>query len=383
MISYDFWPNVGGVASHVYHLSRALKQIGHDITVLTIRYDRRTPFIEQTDCGTVIRFLVPRVRKVRAILFCILGSIYVAKREYSFDIVHWHNFMPDSVISYSARSNAKVFTNHTSRFIELVKSGKSLHRLRWCVAKAKAIIGPSRELAELSAEWLGKPAYYIPNGVDAQYYTPLDDRRRMRIKEEILGRLGLSVDKYIILCPRRLEPKNGVEYLIRAMLRIRYEHPDAVVLVVGSDADPRYARKVRSMVRDLGLDRWVIFVGPVHPQEMVTFYHTSDVVVVPSVLEAVSIAGLEAMACGLPVIASNVGGLPEIVLHGKTGFLFKKGDSEEMAQYVCRLLDDKELRNTLGENARKHVEEKFTWESVAKETLNLYKKLLHISEKWW
>ena len=177
----------------------------------------------------------------------------------------------------------------------------------------------------------------------------------------------------MILCPRRLVAKNGVRYFIESVPRVIQVNRNVKCLIVG-DGDE--SDMLRRMAVELEISDNVIFTGRIDNRDMPGYYAISDIVVLPSLIEATSIAGLEAMATGKPLVASNIGGIPQIVDDGETGILVPPGDSERLAQGIITLLSDVKKREGMGRKARKKVEAEFSWDIIAGKVQGIYHGLV-------
>jgi D-inositol-3-phosphate glycosyltransferase len=135
------------------------------------------------------------------------------------------------------------------------------------------------------------------------------------------------------------------------------------------------ARSLRARVHELGLDEQILFVPSQSQEQMPLFYNAADVVTMPSRYESFGLAALEAQACGTPVVASRVGGLPFAVQDGCSGLLVEQGQPQELAGALARLLDDPALRRKLGQQAAVRAEQ-FGWRAVADNVIATYQDLL-------
>ncbi|MFL5754866.1 MAG: glycosyltransferase family 4 protein [Chloroflexota bacterium] len=191
-----------------------------------------------------------------------------------------------------------------------------------------------------------------------------------------------------VLFVGRLTPHKGVDVLIRAL------PPGARLTVVGSEGhDPRLPeRDYPKLLRTLAADRRVKFLGAIDDDELAGRYRTASVVVVPSVertcygrriavSELLGLVALEAMASGTPVIASRVGGLPEIVEDGVTGFVVPPGDVGSLRQRISNVLDDPAMAAELGSNARERVVTELSWDRCAERCLAAYRELLDSDQR--
>ena len=216
------------------------------------------------------------------------------------------------------------------------------------------------------------PIHVIPNFVDTRRYhpavpsTPFPDRIE-----------ALVAQRHVLFCPRRLVPKNGVSVAIRAM-RLLEDLGSHYALVVAGDGQER--RQLEILVADLNLQRAVHFLGSVPAPSMPGLYRRSDVIVVPSVPslgveEATSISALEGQACARPVIASNLGGLREIIQEGETGLLLPPGDAAAIAEAVERVTADPYLASHLAAAGARHVQDRHSHVAGARRYAEIYRGL--------
>jgi glycosyltransferase involved in cell wall biosynthesis len=208
--------------------------------------------------------------------------------------------------------------------------------------------------------------YVIPSGVDAEQF------HSMPVKEST-HRTGV----YTILCPRRIDPKNGIEYLIRASIECKPNIQSLVLLIAGrtNAGMEDHARLLHDLVRTGNSDSYVRFLGDVEHDKMPELYNSADIVVIPSLAEARSLSALEAMACEKPIIATRVGGLPEIVKENFNGILVNPGDVGDLVRAIYRLHDGPELSHELGRNARTIALEN-DWTNRAHDYENLYEEVI-------
>lgn len=221
-------------------------------------------------------------------------------------------------------------------------------------AHATEVITVDGRLAEHVKRLSGREPKVALNAVDPARFAPADRAAARRA-------LCLPEDKFVILCPRRLTEKNGVRHAVAA-IRLLVPEYKGVVLLLAGDGEQR--RDLQHSVRTWQLDEYCTFAGAVPHEQMPLYYAAADVVVIPSVHaagveEASSIAALEAMAAGRPVVASAVGGLKEIIRPGTTGILVEPGNAASLASELRRLALHPSLRMMLGERARHHVLQNF------------------------
>lgn len=208
----------------------------------------------------------------------------------------------------------------------------------------------------------------IYNGIDLKEYKKID-RNVARKKYGIEGRYILFVG--------RISRQKGITHLIDA---VKYLPKDVKVVLCASSPDtPEVLEEVEQKVK---LHDNIIWINKmVEKEDIVELYSNAEVFVCPSIYEPFGIINLEAMACETPVVASATGGIKEVVVHEETGFLVEPGNSEELAKYINILLENRELAKKFGINGRKRVEEMFSWESIAKKTYEMYRKVVQEYKK--
>jgi glycosyltransferase involved in cell wall biosynthesis len=375
MSTSDFLPSVGGVASVVWELSKALAQRDHEVHIVHWLCSRRDIQSDEQSHGVFVHRvqLTPRHRLVRKLSWAleVSGSLRTLFGDRTPDVIHSHTIYPDGIAARLFPGKPlRVFTNHTSGFLRGIRSFRR-HELSWMVRGFDCILAPSTELAELSQRCGQSHAYFISNGVDTGRFSP-DRPTRAASRQE----LGLPASAKVILVPRRFEVKNGIRYIAQAYTAILASVPDAILVFCGPDCDRIEFPAVKRILADSNSLGRVRFEGAVPNTAMPTYYSASDLAVLPSLMEATSVSGLEAMATGLPLVATTVGGLPLIVQHERTGLLVPPCDSAALATAVIKLLLDERVRCEMGAAARQEVCTRFSWDTIAEQTETSYRTAL-------
>ncbi len=207
----------------------------------------------------------------------------------------------------------------------------------------------------------------IPLGVDLERFRPTG-------KQDARGALGLK-DERIVLFVGRIEPLKGVDILINAASLLESDVECTVLIVGGDDSSQAEVAELRDLARDRGIEHRVAFIGAVDHETLPLYYNAADVCVVPSHYESFGLVAVEAMASGVPVVASRVGGLTGTVKDGETGYLVPWLCPEPFAERIELLLENEPLRKDLGEAAREAMA-RYRWENVATSVLDVYGALL-------
>jgi glycosyltransferase involved in cell wall biosynthesis len=293
--------------------------------------------------------------------------------QHEIDLLHIHT-IPDAIMALNVANIPKIETEHSSGFLDAIEAQRAVSFFQRTLDRAQYVIGPSQELVDtfIRIGIKAEKTAFIPNGVDPDKFNPSVSGDDIREKYKI------SPTEQIILCPRRLEKKNGVEYLIEAIPDVIDRAPASKFLIVGPDFGEMDALKNRTL--ELGIEGKVIFTGNVQNSQMPQFYAAADVVVLPSLKEATSIAALEGMATAKALVATNVGGLPYLVINEKTGLLVPPRDPQELAKAIKRILSDPSMRMYMGKNGRARVEQEFSWQQVALKTQEVYDKVIASSQ---
>ena len=223
----------------------------------------------------------------------------------------------------------------------------------------------------------------IYNGINLQEYVVTD-------KVSTLEKYGIDQSKPFVLFVGRITRQKGIIHLVNA---VKYIDPDTqIVLCAGAPDTPEIAKEMEDSVAEVKKDRdnviWIDVM--LDKEEVIQLYSHADVFCCPSIYEPFGIINIEAMACETAVVASAVGGIKEVVVHGETGILvpleqqkeapFEPVDadkfSRDLAEGVNQLISDKELTKQMARNGRKRVEETFDWIAIAKQVEDLYKSLI-------
>jgi glycosyltransferase involved in cell wall biosynthesis len=239
--------------------------------------------------------------------------------------------------------------------------------LRWSLRNADALVGISEFVAETLVAAGHDPArvHVVLNGIDASPWQQPADR------DEIRRQLGLAPSDPVVLTVCRLFPSKGVGELIDAVATLSSAYPNLRLLVAGHEMVRGYADELARRAAERGVTGNVMFLG--RRNDIDQLMAAADVFAMPSIGEPFGLVYLEAMATGIPVVALDSGGAPEVVDHGVTGLLSLPGDSTALAANLATLLDDPGLRARMGEEGRRQVHARFTIDRMGAEMAAVYR----------
>lgn len=246
----------------------------------------------------------------------------------------------------------------------------------WCWPYFKQIFSHADKIQAISnylARWakdMGAKCSIevIPNGVDVKKFLISNYQISGGINN-VRNELGLSADDKIIITVSRFVKKNGIGDLIEAM---RYLNIDNHLIIIGSG---ELEDDLKLLVKQNGLEDRIHFLGGKNHKELPEYLWSSDVFCRPSLSEGLGNVFLEAMAAGVPVVGTKVGGIPDFLVNGETGLFCEAKKPEDIAKKIKIILDDQELREKLVNNARKLVEEKYSWKLISEKMKNIFYNL--------
>jgi len=384
-VSFEFPPKslvMGGAGTYGSVLVNGLKERGVDVLTITTG--------DRTVCErNLYRLSVPNIEYWRRFFFSrsAAGLLRELGKKEKFDLVHFN----EPYIISGALSLPIVCTFHSTQLKELELSLKE-HNLgtlgsisdlavknpvgylcdTLVAHRADRIICPSLNLANalrycfVDRACALKKIRVVPNGIRFQEFDEADG------SSAFLDKYRLERESFLLYVGR-LKSLKGAQYLIRAFQNVKREDKKLKLVIAGRGEFESYLKKIALGKSD------IIFTGHVESIAIKkSLYQNSLALVVPSRYETFPMVVLEAMACGRPIIASNVGGIPLLVEHGKNGFLVKPGDIRALETFIKVLRGDPDLGRKMGTNSRRMVETQFSADKMTDETLKVYDSLLQL-----
>lgn len=285
-------------------------------------------------------------------------------RERRVSVVHSHNtcaFIFGTLGARLAGVRTIVHTDHARAFPDRFRYMAAEYLLSHLVYRVVGVSAPTSEALHRHERIPRRKLVTVPNGIDRSRYTVALDRGQVR------RALGIAPEARVIALAARLTEQKGLQYLLHALPAVIARHPDVVLLVAG-DGPLRPA--LEALAAELGVAPHVRFLGM--RDDIAALLRACDVYALPSVWEGLPMAVLEAMAAGLPVVGTDVGGVGTAVAHEVTGLLVPKRDPARLAEALVAVLGDRVLRRRLGDEARRVFERRFTAEAMARAYEALY-----------
>ena len=372
---------VGGIARHCEGLAKALVQQKHDVHLFTLDFPG-TPSYEEMD-GVKVYRASTELGHPNFLTWVLLFNHFLSKRmaditkTVDFDVMHVHDWLAAfSGISFKHyMKKPMVLTVHSTE----VGRAQGLHSPDsfsingiewWSNYESDRVIVCSESMKTEICDHFNLPKSkvdIIPNAIDETKYQTSSDLGAVR------QRYGIGYGEKLILCVGRLVPQKGVEYFIRAIPIIAKRHPEAKYVIVGEG----WSRdNLEAEARASGHSDKIKFTGFASDKEVIDLMTSADVLVVPSIYEPFGIVALEGMATGVPVVASQVGGLAEVLDHDITGIFVYPRSPESIAWGIGRILSDPDHAKWIAKNAKEKLHKAYSWEAVAMKTVEVYKKVV-------
>jgi len=406
MLSYHTCPlatlggkDTGGMNVYVRELTRQLGRMGIHVDVFTRSQDEHVPHVvHQLGYGNRVVHVpagpenpLPKRELADYIPQFVEGiKQFAAEKDIRYDVIHSHYWM--SGLAAESLSDAWGGTpivhmfhtlgemkNRIARSDEEREGGYRIQGEKQVLAWAdRIIVATQAEETQLRFLYRNRKnnIAIIPPGVDVGHFYPI-------APDEAKQFIGLKPEDRMVLFVGRIEPLKGVDTLIRAMSCIRSvdaARPVHLAIIGGEPAaSPREMSaemaRLQKLCDDLCMGGMVVFLGKRGQDTLPYYYSAAEVLVMPSLYESFGMVALEAMACGTPVIASQVGGLAYLVRDGETGYTIPDNDPEALCEKLTLLLGNPDLRSTMGLRAVTHAQD-YAWERIAAQIVDVYQELV-------
>jgi glycosyltransferase involved in cell wall biosynthesis len=377
MLSDYFYPHVGGgVEKVVYELSKRLVKMGCEVLVITLGDDCSIYNVGRIKVYRLASMNLTKIFQMQLSVPKSIRTVLRVAKEFSPDIIHAHNiFFTTSLLAVLVKHvfhRKMVLSAHLGDISNLALLGqwkalaaetyeKILGRI--IISSSDVVIAVSNSVRKhiLSLGASPKKVIVIPNGVDLEEFGLQSDVHKGNESN--------------IIFVGRLIPNKGLEYLVKAAEILVDEKVKRIKFKIVGDGPCR--QQLEELVAKHGLSTHFEFLG--HVPRVSDVLREGGIFVRPSLTEGMPLTVLEAMASGLPVIATNVGGTSEIIIHNETGILIEPGNVKQLAEAIKYLIESPNEALRLGQNARAFIEhyykEKFSWDKAASRILAVYEML--------
>lgn len=370
MISHGYHPRVGGAERQLGAIAPLLETRGAEVHVIT-RREGGLAATDTIDGVRVYRLPAPGSKAVASVAFT-LAALPLLRRLRP-NVIHAHELLSTATAAVAAKpllGVPVVVTLHGGgamhEVARLKRKPMGGARMAAYRRRVDVFVAVSRELDAALASVKVRPERrcLIPNGVDTDRFAPASPEYKLSRR----GSLGLP-DGLIVVYAGRLAPGKRLEHLVSVWPGVRAVHRDAVLLVVGKGDDEA---RLRAIARD-----GVRFVGEV--DDVLPYLQAADVFALPSAAEGLSVALLEAMAAGLPCVATDVGGNPDVIDHGETGWLVPPETPSALFETLLMVLGDADSRARVAERARQRVIREYGVSTNVDRLLALYHRVIAAS----
>jgi glycosyltransferase involved in cell wall biosynthesis len=370
---------MGGIEKVSYEQSRRLTESGYEFDVLTSKTKgqiehpaKRIRIYPYSGLKVAERFGVPYP------ILTVKAYKQFAKVIRNCDLVHAHGhvYMSSYLAGMLAKKYKKPFivTQHNTwidykSWLNIMENMNDLTIGKSVLKRADRILTVSKEtmkyVLRLGADKVKTSVMY--NGVDTNCF-------RYAKKGESREKLGLPKNRKIIFSVRRLVYKNGLDTLIESAALVARAYPDILFVVAGKGPSKQL---IENRIKELGIENNTKLTGFVPDELLPVYYNAADYFVLPSASgEGLPLVLFEAMACGLPVVATAVGGTPEIIEHMKNGVLVPPMNPEAITEALAKLLLKEELGTFIGEEAKRSIKNRFTWEENVQRLAKVYSEFV-------
>jgi len=389
-VTPEYFPISGGTGAYVYYLSHSLQKLGHKVHVVA----RHTEDAEDTVEGIKVHYRKGTGNALtRYWRFARSASkkIEELNKQIGLDIIHANLPLVPSFAIPNDSAKALVCAVHSTWKGEaivtkrdnpkelnpnekmMLRFNRVLRRYETqLMNRSDALIAVSKYTVDELTDLYGieeEKIHVIYNGVDINKFKPRPNRTELRRE------IGLEQKKKTVLFVGRLYHRKGLETLLRSIPPVLQQFSDVTFAISGTGFKKK-EESLRDLAKELDIEDYVSFLGYVPDEKLPDLYAASDMFVLPAIYENFPFAILEAQATALPVISTNVGGIPEFLVDNENGFLIDPGDQEQLTQRVLALLQNPKLAKEMGNRGRSLIEEKFAWRLITGQVIDLYHNLL-------
>ena len=375
MLNYEFPPMGGGAGNATNNISKELAKMGHQVTVLTSKYEN-LPNMQVVEGVKIYRVFSWRKDihdcgfrgAFTYVLFAAI-KLWKLRKIHKFDVLHYFFSLPTGLLSllpWAFRNVPYIVSlrgsdvpyydvyNRKVHFLNVLL--KPINLYIWKNAKKVIALSPSLKLTAMKTA----PKQHIeviPNAVETDIFNPTYDPKTQD-------------HKFKLITVSRLIKRKAIDHILTALAEINDK--SITLLIVGTGSHERILKNVSN---ELHLNDVVEFYGYCPREQLPEQYNRSDVFILPTLAESFGMVFVEAMACALPIIGAKTGGVVEIV-HSENGILVEPGNIEEIKRAILKMKHSYQTRVSMGYRNRERVLKHYSWKSISQKYLHIYKKVL-------
>ncbi|ESU34217.1 glycosyl transferase family 1 [Bacillus sp. 17376] len=346
-----------GKSIHTHKWALFYKSVNVDVKVVTFADHHSEENAKEVDTEILTKMLPGKLSY--------LSGVFALKKiikEFKPDILHAHYVSSYGFVGALANFHpyyVSVWGRDIFQFPQMGKMNESI--VKYTLDKADVICSTSHIMAKETNKYTSKNVFVTPFGVNIDKFQPNGS-----LKEDGVLTIGTV---------KALSDKYGIADLIQAFALINQKYQESNLLIVG---DGPQKKEYEELTERLGIGHATTFTGRVPNDKVPDYINKMSIFAVPSTedSESFGVAAVEAMACGVPPVVSNVGGLPEVVIEGKTGFVVPKENPEKLSEAMLKLIEDQEMRQRMATNGVVHVKQHYNWIDNANGMLELYSQTL-------
>jgi len=388
--------DTGGMNVYVRDLTRYLGRLGVHADVFTRSQDEHVPHVlHDLGCGNRVVHVpagaetpLPKVELKKYIPEFITGiNAFAQSKNIQYDLIHSHYWLSGLAAAELGKTWKKpvvhmfhtlaLLKNQIAKTPDELESDVRIEGEREVIEIADKLVAATEDEKKQLTNRYSAPAgkiAVIPPGVDITRFYPIP-------ADEAKEFIGIPRDERMLLFVGRIEPLKGIDILIRAIAQLR--HADVLsecphyLYIIGGEPEPgskdmnKEMRRLQNLCQELGVGDLVIFLGKRDQDTLQYYYSAAEIVVMPSHYESFGMVALEAMACGTPVIATQVGGLQHLVQNEKTGFTIPNDNVEILEERLTQLICKKELREEMSRNSISYARS-YAWDVITPRIIDLY-----------
>ncbi len=362
---------LGGAEILACQLVRALRS-SYDFIIASL--DGTGPLQESL---TQLGVLVFSLSRRPGIDLALVMQLVRLLRQHKCDLIHAHQYTPFAyaLLTRSQYNSIPILFTEHGRFVPDQRQMRRILTNRLLLGSEDRITAVSASIKDALVINEGLPRQRIavvPNGVDTDFYLPAHNSDKLNIR----ARLGLPPDCFIVLNVARLDPVKDHLTAISAFEHLYKTHSQSRLLLVGDGPE---RSRIFGFIHERGLQSVVLTLG--QQVNTLPYYHAADCFLLTSLSEGMPLTVLEAMSCALPVVSTACGAVPEIVEHGKTGFVAPIRDHVALGNYLIHLAKHHEQRNIMGDMGRIVCLNRYNWSKVVSAYAEIYDRILGTSQK--